>query len=212
MAPSDAGSRNEILSRISEAVRVSAERHADEPRQIFAPVGDLLTRFCEECTANLTELILTASEAASAKAIEKVLAELPEGEIYLQDSAQLRHIAPSFSRPIGWSTAGAPSEASQATITLAEAFVAASGSILVSSSCGGRGGSIVAPCHIVLGSYDQLVPDLEAALARAYERGSVLRNSFVGLITGSSRTADIEKIIVMGAHGPRRLVVVLQRD
>ena len=32
------------------------------------------------------------------------------------------------------------------------------------------------------------------------------------LITGSSRTADIEKILVMGAHGPRRLIVILVRD
>lgn len=36
------------------------------------------------------------------------------------------------------------------------------------------------------------------------------QNSYVGLITGSIRTADIEKILVVGAHGPRRLVVILE--
>jgi L-lactate dehydrogenase complex protein LldG len=36
------------------------------------------------------------------------------------------------------------------------------------------------------------------------------KNSFAGLVSGSSRTADIEKILVQGAHGPVRLIVVLQ--
>jgi L-lactate utilization protein LutC len=35
-------------------------------------------------------------------------------------------------------------------------------------------------------------------------------NSFACMISGSSRTADIEKILVQGAHGPVRLAVVLQ--
>ena len=70
---------------------------------------------------------------------------------------------------------------------------------------------MVAPYHIVLARLEQLVPDLEAAFARAYDQGTPSRNSFMGLITGSSRTADIEKLLVVGAHGPRRLVVVVQR-
>jgi len=40
-------------------------------------------------------------------------------------------------------------------------------------------------------------------------RGTTKRNSMVSLITGPSRTGDIEKILVMGAHGPQRLFVVL---
>ena len=129
---------------------------------------------------------------------------------YWQDARELRRMAPAWpgGRSLRWSSEGAPNEASQATITLAEALVASTGSALVSASCGGRGASVVAPCHIVNARLEQLVPDMDAALARAQESGAVSRNSFLGLITGSSRTADIEKILVMGAHGPRRLVVV----
>ena len=89
-------------------------------------------------------------------------------------------------RPIRWSSEGAPHEASQATITQAEALVALTGSVLVSSSCGGRGATVVAPVHIVVATFDQLVPDLEAMFARIREREIHLRNSYVCLITGSS--------------------------
>src|SRR5208337_3053447 len=60
-------------------------------------------------------------------------------------------------RAIRWSSEGAPSEASQATITLAEALIAQTGSILVTASCGGRGASVIAPCHIVYANTAQLV-------------------------------------------------------
>jgi L-lactate dehydrogenase complex protein LldG len=86
--------------------------------------------------------------------------------------------------------------------------VAQTGSILTSSECGGRGASIVPPCHIVYGHGSQIVPDIAAALARA--QSEITGASYVGLISGSSRTADIEKILVQGAHGPRRLVVILE--
>jgi L-lactate dehydrogenase complex protein LldG len=88
--------------------------------------------------------------------------------------------------------------------------VALTGSIVTSSGCGGRGASVVPDCHIVFATTDQLVPDLEAAMALIQQRGLPSKSSYVGLITGSSRTADIEKILVLGAHGPRRLAVVLE--
>ncbi|HMK31565.1 MAG TPA: LUD domain-containing protein, partial [Terriglobales bacterium] len=113
---------------------------------------------------------------------------------------------------VTWSSQGPPAEACQATVTQAEALVAMTGSILVSSlGCGGRGSSVVAPCHIVVARVQQLVPTIEQALALVKERGLPARSSFVGLITGCSRTADIEKLLVIGAHGPRRLAVVLQQ-
>ena len=71
--------------------------------------------------------------------------------------------------------------------------------------------TVIAPLHIVVATLDQLVPDLESVFVRIREREIQSRNSYVCLITGSSRTADIEKILVMGAHGPIRLIVVLSR-
>jgi L-lactate dehydrogenase complex protein LldG len=82
----------------------------------------------------------------------------------------------------------------------------------VTAGCGGRGASVIAPCHIVYATVDQLVPDLTTALSRASRDGILDRNSFACVVSGSSRTDDIEKILVQGAHGPRRLVVILQRE
>jgi L-lactate dehydrogenase complex protein LldG len=212
MASADNPSRERILGRIRAAVLTTAPRHDGPIGQMFAPVMDPLGRFQKECVANITECTVTADAASSAAAIANVLASLPPGEVFVQDAQELRAMVTAFAdgRPLRWSSEGPPNEASQATITLCEALVAQTGSVLVSSANGGRQATVIAPVHIVFAQRNQLVPDLEAAFARVYERGIASKNSYVCLITGSSRTADIEKILIMGAHGPRRLIVVLQ--
>ena len=67
------------------------------------------------------------------------------------------------------------------------------------------------------GRAETVLPELAASCdaeaiywSRAYEPAAT--NSYLCLITGSSRTADIEKILVMGAHGPKRLIIILSRD
>jgi L-lactate dehydrogenase complex protein LldG len=205
-------SRARILERIRTALRTPAPRPAGaEGRKIFAPVADMLDRFQKECAANITECVVTPDMHASARAVADLLASLPPGEIFVQDSSALRRMSPEWhaNRNIRWSSEGGPSESVQATITTAEALVALTGSVLVSAACGGRGASVVAPVHIVLATADQLVPDLDAVFARMRERNTAFQNSYICLITGSSRTADIEKILVMGAHGPIRLIVIL---
>jgi L-lactate dehydrogenase complex protein LldG len=212
MAPAENPARERILEKIRTALREPAPRHPSlEGRRIFAAVEDPLDRFQKECAANITECTVTPNLQESARFISGALAQLPPGEIFIQDSPMLRRLAPAWQngREIRWSSEGAPHEASQATITQAEALVALTGSVLVSSSCGGRGATVVGPVHIVVATLDQLVPDLEAVFARIHEREIHTRNSYVCLITGSSRTADIEKILVMGAHGPVRLLVVI---
>lgn len=212
MEPAENPSRERILARLRTALRAPAPRHLVAAGEtIFAPVTDALERFQKECAENNTECLVTPDLGASAAAVASLLAELPPGEIFIQDAAPLRSMAPmrQGGRSVRWSSEGSPSEGSQATITLAESLVAATGSVFVSAACGGREASVVPPVHIVLAGIEQLVPDLDTAFARLGELDTVPKNSFLCLITGSSRTADIEKILVMGAHGPRRLVVVL---
>jgi L-lactate dehydrogenase complex protein LldG len=204
--------REAILSRIRTALTKPASRHvAKTDGEIFFPMADPLEQFKKECSINNTECLLTASVDASAAAIAEIISALPPGPLFLQDAPELRRLAPAWlnGRKVQWSTEGLPAEESQATITLAETLVAATGSVFVSSACGGRGAAVVAPIHIVLAFTDQIVPDLEAAFARLRQQGTPEQNSMMVLITGSSRTADIEKILVMGAHGPRRFVVAL---
>jgi L-lactate dehydrogenase complex protein LldG len=208
-------SREAILARIRTAVATPAPHHsAQSGGSIFLPVTDMLDRFQKECAANNTECIVSASLEAGATSAGRIIASLPPGEMFLQDAPVLRRFAPTWQqgRSLRWSTEGAPREESQVTITLAESLAAATGSVFVSAACGGRGAAVVAQVHIVLANINQLVPDLDAAFARLREQGTVLRNSMLCLITGSSRTADIEKILVMGAHGPRRFIVSLSLD
>jgi L-lactate dehydrogenase complex protein LldG len=213
MAHADTGSREQILSRVRAAVKQTApKRSSASTGPIFSPIPDSLERFQTECAANYTEIVLTNDSSATLVALQQVLASLPEGEIFTQDAPKLRDLISraASDRAVRWSSQGAPADSSKATITLCEALVAMTGSILVSSGCGGRGASVVAPCHIVLAHMGQLVPDLEAALAKARE--IAFDHSYVGLISGCSRTADIEKKLIVGAHGPRRVVVILQKE
>ena len=215
MQPTENPGREQILQRIRAALRTPSPQASDAScGEFFEPICNSLERFQQECAANLMECNLTSDSTSSALQLAKVLASLPEGEVFVQDDPMLRQILPTDNpaRPIRWSSEGAPQEASQATITLAEALIAQTGSILVSASCGGRGASIIAPCHIVYATLAQLVPDLQTALANASRQGSLDHNSFACVISGSSRTADIEKILIQGAHGPRRLVVILQKE
>lgn len=217
MAQIENPGRERILARIRTALKTPVPgRSTGEAtgglKPIFAAIPDALERFRRECAGNNTELIVTPDSGASKQALESLLACLPGGEIFVQDAPRLRQPSSGLQgqSDVRWSSAGGPRENSQATITLAEVLVAQTGSVMVSAACGGRGASVVAPVHIVVASIGQLVPTLDDAFARIRERATVAKNSYLCLVTGSSRTADIEKVLVMGAHGPRRLVVLLE--
>lgn len=98
-------------------------------------------------------------------------------------------------------------------ITRCEALIARFGSVMVSSRLN-PGRKIVGfpEIHVVVGFTSQLVPDLKQAYKLIRKRYGEEFPSMVSVITGPSRTADIEKTLVMGAHGPRELYVFLIED
>ena len=66
--------------------------------------------------------------------------------------------------------------------------------------------------HLIYARASQLVPELKDALKGIKERYGKELPSMISMITGPSRTADIEKTLVMGAHGPRQLYVFMVDD
>jgi len=101
----------------------------------------------------------------------------------------------------------------EAGLTLCEFLIARLGSIMVSSAfVSGRRLNVYPPAHLVLAYTSQLVPDLKHALVNIKEKYNDNLPSMISLITGPSRTADIEKTLVMGAHGPKDIYLFLIDD
>ena len=91
------------------------------------------------------------------------------------------------------------------SITGAEFLLAESGTVLLTSSTSSRQISLLPTAHLVLATPDQVYPNLAAIfeqLGTAPEEGRL--PAALTMITGPSRTADIEKVLIKGAHGPVR--------
>jgi L-lactate dehydrogenase complex protein LldG len=93
------------------------------------------------------------------------------------------------------------------TVTPCLVLIAETGTAVVSARLsGGRRNGLVDPVHVIEAREDQLVPDLAAALAAVTPE--LARASAVTLVTGPSRTADIEQTLIRGVHGPGDVHVV----
>jgi len=94
--------------------------------------------------------------------------------------------------------------------TLCEALIARNGSILLSNAnMAGRRLSIYPPVHVVLAYTSQMVIDLKDGFKLIKNKYGNDLPSMISNVTGPSRTADIEKTLVLGAHGPKELFVFL---
>jgi len=100
----------------------------------------------------------------------------------------------------------------QASITSCEALIARTGSVLVSSKKNSRELTIYPPVHIVIANSSQLVMEIKDGLQILKNRYGKNIPSMVSFISGPSRTSDIEKTLVIGAHGPKELFVFLIDD
>lgn len=95
-------------------------------------------------------------------------------------------------------------------ITFCESLIARNGSVMVSNgNAAGRRLSIYPHVHLVIAYTSQLVLDLKDAFKLLKVKYPESTPTMISNITGPSRTADIEKTLVLGAHGPKELFVFL---
>ena len=99
------------------------------------------------------------------------------------------------------------------SITGCEYLVARTGSIVMSAAqSSGRSASVYAPIHICIAYTGQIVYDIKDALQGAKEKYGNDLPSLITFATGPSRTADIEKTLVVGVHGPKEVYLFLVEE
>lgn len=97
-----------------------------------------------------------------------------------------------------------------AAVTTCETLVARTGTIVLSSAgASGRTVSVYTPVHLCIAYTDQLVYDIRDALLALKEKYHQQLPSLMTFASGPSRTADIEKTLVVGIHGPKQVYLFL---
>ena len=96
-----------------------------------------------------------------------------------------------------------------ASITACECLVARTGSIVLSAKNSGRVTSVYAPVHVCVAYTSQLVYDIKDGITFLRNKYKENLPSLITFATGPSRTADIEKTLVVGVHGPKEVYLFL---
>ena len=96
------------------------------------------------------------------------------------------------------------------TVTGCDALVAETGTIvLLSAPVETRLSTLMAPVNVIVGSERQLVAEMEAVFERFADRlRPGVATACLTFVTGPSRTTDIEKTLIFGVHGPKKLIFV----
>ncbi len=102
---------------------------------------------------------------------------------------------------------------SNTSITFCDYVIARTGTIMVSAaSVKGRKVLSFPDIHIVIAEKDQIVFGLHEAIYKFNTNHKNNFPSFVSFITGPSKTADIEKTLILGAHGPKKIYLFLSNN
>jgi len=221
--------RENIFARIREALTIAAHppgQHGPAHQPASLPTAADHRRVLPAVAESADErLALFAKNAAELRATFKAVkgpAELAAELRALRDAEKWQRVAAhhtlltdpaveSLGLPVLFTDGGFDKhelERCDAGISECDALVAQTGTVVVTNrSAGGRALSVLPPHHVVLARREQLVPDLPAAFALVKERYGASYPSMISFITGPSRTGDIERILVLGAHGPKKLTI-----
>lgn len=204
-------SREKILKKIRNALISKAENpypSLDTESSVYNPIEDSLDiTFAQEFTKAAGQFIYCENPGELAENLNSLIAENNWENIYCLDN----NIKTTLNKAgIPFSSDDSSFTDMEVGITNCEFLIARLGSIMVSSKqTSGRKLNVFPPSHIIFADTSQIVPDLKHALQGIKEKYQNNLPSLISVITGPSRTADIEKTLVMGAHGPKNLFVFL---
>ncbi len=98
----------------------------------------------------------------------------------------------------------------QLSVTGAEFLIAESGTfVVITGPQASRQISLLPEIHVVLATPNQVHPNLAEVFQVIQKERRTDSGSAITLITGPSRTADIEKVLIKGVHGPTRIVTIM---
>lgn len=212
-------SRDNILGRIRTALQDAPRPELPPPPEIWPSenpsVEEMTERFIRELEGVTGEIQRVASMDEARAKLAELLDELDWTKLGAADHPICRELTENLDDDrIDWGDGEMDAAAKgrlTAGLVAAERLLADTGTALVACpTVHQRLMCYLPPVSIIIARTDQLVEHMPAAWEDIAERASdpELRGEFV-FITGPSRTADIEKILILGVHGPKRVVVLL---
>jgi len=195
-----------------------------EPASLLREVGpddDVVTRFlasaaaagCRVYHSKDQDWLAAIREIVRGQAAKKVIIEPQAGTALTAERAAALHQALAAD---GVATTEQRDDETLFTadvaITGVRSAIAETGTLVCASGpASARGASLIPPVHIALVAQSQLVADLFDAFPAEKVSGTFFAGApaSVSMITGPSKTADIEGVLVTGVHGPGEVHVVL---
>jgi L-lactate dehydrogenase complex protein LldG len=206
-------SKEKILKKIRNALITKTEAPYPETsldQKVFQDVEDLDITFASEFTKIHGKFVYCENKSELAANLRLVLDDHKKDHIYcfddnlVQELNELKIIVNSSPENFFEAEVG---------IITCEYLIARLGSIMISSKqTPGRRINVYPETLIVIADTKQLVPELQDALKNIRIKYKDDLPSMVSLVTGPSKTADIEKTIVLGAHGPKNLFLFLLEE
>ena len=195
--------KENILKKIRQALSNPVPLpfpQSEGAHSVFLPAtDDLEVIFAKQFTQLLGKFAFCTNEEDMVKQLQGLIAEKKWTKVYCIEEKW----ESTFSN-----TADLP--ACDAAVTGCEFLVARNGSMVLSTGQrSGRTVSVYAPVHVCIAYTNQLVYDIRDALQQIREKYGNSMPSLISFATGPSRTADIEKTLVTGVHGPKEVYCFL---
>ncbi len=180
----------------------------DLEKDIYAPLDDdIEVNFAQELNQNGGTFVFCNNEEELVNNLQLLSVERKWDSLFTKDKS-IQELLSKYT--ISYSDTEADFLETKNGISQCEALVARLGSVLISSKqMSGRRMNFFPNTHIVIAHLDQVVATVKDALIEVNKKYEGKFPSMTTLITGPSRTADIEKTLIMGMHGPRELIVFM---